>query len=70
MEENLTLGRCGHCGGDKFRIYNKDGECNRMIIECDYCKNTSVLRISKPDLIIDWHEESKGIISFNYYSKT
>lgn len=61
METNLTKGWCGECGNDKYTIYQS--ERGTVICECTKCKSTSEIKV-EASIKIDWHGESKGLISF------
>lgn len=69
MEQGLKVGECGHCGGDKFKIYRnlKEQTLNRLIFECTDCQNTTELIITIPELSIKWHGNSEGILHFSDY---
>jgi hypothetical protein len=51
--------RCGHCGGDTCKIYQADGF---LVAECDRCQNTSHINVTLPKIVIDWGENSNGIL--------
>lgn len=65
MELNLSKGKCGHCGGDKFEIYEPEDNKQRLITECIKCKCTSEITITQPEINVKWHGESKGVLHFN-----
>lgn len=59
MVENAELMKCGNCGCDTIKLYQvKDF----LVAECTQCKSTSHIKTSYPSIVIDWGENSEGIL--------
>ena len=51
--------KCGHCGGELYRLYCKEG---KIITECINCKVQSVITVESI-LFVDWQEgEGRGVM--------
>ena len=58
METNLEQLRCGQCGQKKHELFIRpNGE---IITECITCKTKSVITLTKPQITIEFHENSTG----------
>lgn len=64
MITGLTKGECGGCGNDKFEVYMQKDVDDKIICECTKCKDTSIITLSRPRLVIEFGEDSKGRLGF------
>lgn len=64
--------RCGGCGCETFRIFNraeKDGKGMRepgpdgLLVECTQCKSVSTLTVETPAIRVGWGDGASGILS-------
>jgi len=67
MIENAKRMGCGNCGGQTFAVYDTAGRGThfagkKLVVECLSCKSTSIITMSKPELLIEWGEDSDGIL--------
>lgn len=55
-----TMG-CGNCGHGLFRMFKSVNDDNlNLVAECNSCKATSIIGVNKPQIYIDFGEESDG----------
>lgn len=64
MIENAKKMSCGNCASQTFTVYQSD---ETIVIECQGCKSSSVLRVTTPRIMIDWGENSDGILCILHY---
>jgi uncharacterized Zn finger protein len=55
--------RCGACGNNESFTVFKNTVTKYLIIECNECKSTSKITVSIPKLLIEWGENSDGILA-------
>lgn len=53
MIAGLNPMMCGNCGADRFTIYRQREDATRLFVECQGCKDVSVL-VARATLAIDW----------------
>lgn len=56
---------CGACGEKAFSIHKTGdrGEVGNLVVKCNGCMSTTVVRASKPVLEIAWGKKSKGVLA-------
>ena len=60
METNLIQLKCGECGGESHKIYQRPNK--ELIISCLNCTSKTVVSMRQPEITLTPHEKSFGCL--------
>lgn len=55
--------KCGGCGDNNFQIYAPPLRESWLLVECNKCKSSSIITIKSAEIIIEWGNNSTGILT-------
>ena len=65
MMTNMKAMYCGNCGHRRFAIYQEDTRDGVLVVECEQCRSTTVIRITAPQLRLEFGDGSRGILAMD-----